>query len=118
LAGLGEPDLAPSSSSNRGFGHRLRLHRGIIPFGRRRDGPGRAAIRDDGRVDHGPQLTSGPKDRRPAPVVLLAMAMFVLVVDTSLMNVSIAKVVEDLDTTVSGVQGPSRSRRWCRRRSS
>jgi EmrB/QacA subfamily drug resistance transporter len=35
---------------------------------------------------------------------LLAMAMFVLVVDTSLMNVSISKVVEDLDTTVSGVQ--------------
>ena len=33
------------------------------------------------------------------------MAMFVLVVDTSLMNVSIATVVEDLDTTVSGVQG-------------
>jgi EmrB/QacA subfamily drug resistance transporter len=30
--------------------------------------------------------------------------MFVLVVDTSLMNVSIARVVEDLDTTVSGVQ--------------
>jgi MFS family permease len=37
--------------------------------------------------------------------VLLAMAMFVLVVDTSLMNVSIRNVVEDLDTTVSGVQG-------------
>jgi MFS family permease len=37
--------------------------------------------------------------------VLLAMAMFVLVVDTSLMNVSIGKVVEDLETTVSGVQG-------------
>ena len=36
--------------------------------------------------------------------LLLAMAMFVLVVDTSLMNVSISKVVEDLDTTVSGVQ--------------
>src|SRR5690242_17336998 len=33
------------------------------------------------------------------------MAMFVLVVDTSLMNVSIASVVKDLDTTVSGVQG-------------
>ena len=32
------------------------------------------------------------------------MAMFVLVVDTSLMNVSIAAVVRDLDTTVSGVQ--------------
>ena len=45
----------------------------------------------------------------PAPgstrlAVLLAMAMFVLVVDTSLMNVSISAVVEDLDTTVSGVQ--------------
>src|ERR687891_2082497 len=36
--------------------------------------------------------------------VLLAMAMFVLVVDTSLMNVSISAVVEDLDTTGSGVQ--------------
>ena len=36
--------------------------------------------------------------------ILLAMAMFVLVVDTSLMNVSIAAVVHDLDTTVSGVQ--------------
>src|SRR5947207_4026330 len=36
--------------------------------------------------------------------VLLAMAMFVLVVDTSLMNASISAVVKDLDTTVSGVQ--------------
>jgi EmrB/QacA subfamily drug resistance transporter len=32
------------------------------------------------------------------------MAMFVLVVDTSLMNVSISAVVRDLGTTVSGVQ--------------
>jgi EmrB/QacA subfamily drug resistance transporter len=36
--------------------------------------------------------------------LLLAMAMFVLVVDTSLMNVSISAVVRDLDTTASGVQ--------------
>ena len=36
--------------------------------------------------------------------LLLAMAMFVLVVDTSLMNVSISAVVDDLDTTVSAVQ--------------
>jgi EmrB/QacA subfamily drug resistance transporter len=36
--------------------------------------------------------------------LLLAMAMFVLVVDTSLMNVSISAVVEDLGTTVSAVQ--------------
>ncbi len=44
----------------------------------------------------------GPKERRLG--ILLAMAMFVLVVDTSLMNVSISAVVRDLDTTVSGVQ--------------
>ncbi len=37
-------------------------------------------------------------------MVLLSMAMFVLVVDTSLMNVSISAVVDDLDTTASGVQ--------------
>jgi MFS family permease len=36
--------------------------------------------------------------------LLLAAAMFVLVVDTSLMNVSIAAVVRDLNTTVSNVQ--------------
>jgi MFS family permease len=36
--------------------------------------------------------------------LLLAAAMFVLVVDTSLMNVSISAVVTDLDTTASGVQ--------------
>jgi EmrB/QacA subfamily drug resistance transporter len=36
--------------------------------------------------------------------ILLAMAMFVLVVDTSLMNVSISAVVADLGTTVSSVQ--------------
>jgi EmrB/QacA subfamily drug resistance transporter len=40
----------------------------------------------------------------PRLAVLLAMAMFVLVVDTSFMNVSISAVVRDLDTTVSGVQ--------------
>jgi hypothetical protein len=46
------------------------------------------------------ELTKG--SRRLA--ILLAMAMFVLVVDTSVMNVSIASVVHDLHTTVSGVQ--------------
>ena len=50
-----------------------------------------------------PELPAqGAGSRRVA--ILLAMAMFVLVVDTSLMNVSISAVVEDLDTTVSGVQ--------------
>ena len=45
---------------------------------------------------------AGSGDQRLA--ILLAMAMFVLVVDTSLMNVSISAVVHDLDTTASGVQ--------------
>src|SRR3954453_5578726 len=44
----------------------------------------------------------GKESRRLA--ALLAMAMFVLVVDTSLMNVSISAVIEDLHTTASGVQ--------------
>ena len=47
-----------------------------------------------------PEETTGT----PRLAILLAMAMFVLVVDTSLMNVSISAVVRDLDTTVSGVQ--------------
>ena len=37
-------------------------------------------------------------------MLLLAAAMFVLVVVTSLMNVSISAVITDLDTTASGVQ--------------
>lgn len=36
--------------------------------------------------------------------ILLSMAMFVLVVDTSLMNVSISAVIRDLHTSASGVQ--------------
>ncbi len=47
--------------------------------------------------------TAQPKGQNRL-ALLLAMAMFVLVVDTSLMNVSISSVVEDIDTTVSGVQ--------------
>ena len=53
--------------------------------------------------DPDPDTDAAPSsDTRLA--ILLAMAMFVLVVDTSLMNVSISSVVRDLDTTVSGVQ--------------
>src|SRR3954447_21450233 len=58
---------------------------------------------DPSRTPSGDASDWPPGGQRLA--VLLAMAMFVLVVDTSLMNVSIAKVVDDLDTTVSGVQG-------------
>jgi MFS family permease len=62
-------------------------------------------IRPPGSGMSGPVPAKAPRpagDRRLG--LLLAMAMFVLVVDTSLMNVSIAAVVRDLDTTVSGVQ--------------
>src|SRR6187402_709034 len=52
-----------------------------------------------------PQGETGPATQgNRRLMVLLAMAMFVLVVDTSLMNVSISAVIEDLDTTASGVQ--------------
>src|SRR6516225_8922569 len=47
-----------------------------------------------------PAASSG--DRRL--MILLAAAMFVLVVDTSFMNVSISAVVHDLHATASGVQ--------------
>src|SRR5215831_14125150 len=50
----------------------------------------------------GNQAEAAGSSRRLA--ILLAMAMFVLVVDTSIMNVSISAVVHDLHTTVSGVQ--------------
>jgi hypothetical protein len=50
--------------------------------------------------------------------VLLALAMFVLVVDTSPMNVSISAVVEDLDTPSAASSRRSRSRRWSPPRSS
>jgi EmrB/QacA subfamily drug resistance transporter len=56
-------------------------------------------------------MDEGPDEgREPAAsgsrrlMLLLAAAMFVLVVDTSLMNVSISAVITDLDTTASGVQ--------------
>jgi EmrB/QacA subfamily drug resistance transporter len=45
---------------------------------------------------------AGAADKRLP--VLLAMAMFVLVVDTSIMNVSISAVVADLGTDVSAIQ--------------
>ena len=40
----------------------------------------------------------------PLMGIFLAAAMFVFVIDTSFMNVSISAVVHDLDTTVSAVQ--------------
>src|SRR5689334_14269775 len=39
------------------------------------------------------------------PIAILAAAQFVMVLDSSVMNVSISQIVADLDTTVTGVQG-------------
>jgi EmrB/QacA subfamily drug resistance transporter len=38
------------------------------------------------------------------PLVILAAAQFVMVLDSSVMNVSISQIVADLDTTIQGVQ--------------
>lgn len=37
-------------------------------------------------------------------LILLAMSMFIIVIDTTIMNVSISALVADLDTTVGGIQ--------------
>lgn len=50
-----------------------------------------------------PRPSEQPAGDRRLPI-LLAMAMFVLVVDTSIMNVSISAVVADLGTDVSAIQ--------------
>jgi EmrB/QacA subfamily drug resistance transporter len=54
--------------------------------------------------EHAAEPTAASTSGQRRLAILLAMAMFVLVVDTSLMNVSISAVVHDLGTTVSGVQ--------------
>ena len=61
-----------------------------------------AVSSDAAEVAGGVPEASTTEDPRLA--ILLAMAMFVLVVDTSIMNVSISSVVHDLDTDVSSVQ--------------
>ena len=50
--------------------------------------------------------------------ILLAMAMFVLVVDTSMMNVSISAVVQDLTQRSAGFSPQLHSKHWYRLHSS
>ena len=42
--------------------------------------------------------------RKWLPLIMLASAQFVMVLDTSVMNVAISQIVEDLDTSIAGVQ--------------
>jgi MFS family permease len=53
--------------------------------------------------DHGVGTAARPA---PAwlPIAVLAAAQFVMVLDSSVMNVSISQIVADLDTTIQGVQ--------------
>ena len=37
-------------------------------------------------------------------LITVSLAMFIIVIDTTIMNVSISALVEDLNTTVSGIQ--------------
>jgi MFS family permease len=52
--------------------------------------------------------TAAPlEDARPGlglPIAIFAAAQFVMVLDSSVMNVSISQIVADLDTTIQGVQ--------------
>src|SRR6478609_959928 len=42
--------------------------------------------------------------RKWIPLIILASAQFIMVLDSSVMNVSISQIVDDLNTTVTGVQ--------------
>ncbi|MBN1530491.1 MAG: MFS transporter [Thermoleophilaceae bacterium] len=51
--------------------------------------------------------TTASESGRPTlglPIVILGSAQFVMVLDSSVMNVSISQIVADLDTTIQGVQ--------------
>ena len=42
--------------------------------------------------------------RKWIPMMMLSAAQFVMVLDSSVMNVAISQIVEDLDTSIQGVQ--------------
>jgi EmrB/QacA subfamily drug resistance transporter len=48
--------------------------------------------------------SSPPASRWWVPLAIVAAAQFVMVLDSSVMNVSISQIVADLDTTIQGVQ--------------
>ncbi len=51
-------------------------------------------------------MTEGAAEKRSwLPLMILGAAQFVMVLDSSVMNVSISQIVADLNTTIQGVQG-------------
>ena len=57
-----------------------------------------------GRVDGSIDRRTGTGMRKWWPLVALATAQFVMVLDQSVMNVSISTLVADFDTTVTTIQ--------------
>ena len=47
---------------------------------------------------------AGAREGLGLPIAIFASAQFVMVLDSSVMNVSISQIVDDLDTTIQGVQ--------------
>ena len=47
--------------------------------------------------------------RKWIPLMILASAQFIMVLDSSVMNVSISQIVDDLNTTITG-RADARSR--------
>src|SRR6476620_452961 len=45
--------------------------------------------------------------RKWLPLIMLASAQFVMVLDTSVMNVAVSQIVEDLHTSIQGAQWAS-----------
>jgi len=78
------------------------------------DEPGRTASgprpQADAGTPSGPRVSATPGSKSPASgaqVILLTLAagQFLMALDSSVMNVSIATVAEDVGTTISGIQG-------------
>ena len=55
-------------------------------------------------VSPAPERTEDAGKGLGLPIAIFASAQFVMVLDSSVMNVSISQIVQDLDTTIQGVQ--------------
>src|SRR5687768_13868344 len=67
--------------------------------------------RSPGAAGHSAEVRSPPASQGDStrsglglPIAIFASAQFVMVLDSSVMNVSISQIVADLDTTITGVQ--------------
>src|SRR3954462_3623627 len=55
-------------------------------------------------LDPAASPSEGAREKLGLPIAIFASAQFVMVLDSSVMNVSISQIVADLDTTIQGVQ--------------